>query len=120
MFVVSLRAVEAGEGRRGLDGDDLGEGGAGDEVEDVCGEGRRSGWRGAGHWNMLLLGEGVNQVSIRVQGIACRSGKKEGGKEEDDWGRGWSGQLCSMNTNGYKKDIKMCRSKRDQSKILWQ
>ena len=75
---------------------------------------------GSGHWNMLLLGEGVNQVSIQVRRIACRSGKKEGGKEEDDWGRGWSGQLCSMNTNGYKKDIKMCRSKRDQSKILLQ
>ena len=78
-------------------------GGAGDEVEDICGEGRRSGWRGAGHWNMLLLGEGVNQVSIQVRRIACRSGKKEGGKEEDGWGRGWSGQLCSMNTNGYKR-----------------
>jgi hypothetical protein len=58
---------------------------------------------GSGHWNMLLLGEGVNQVSIQVRRIACRSGKKEGGKEEDGWGRGWSGQLCSMNTNGYKR-----------------
>lgn len=46
VFVVSLRAVEAGEGRRGLDGDDLGEGGAGGVFEDISGEGGRlsGGW----------------------------------------------------------------------------
>ena len=44
-----LWAVEAGEDRGGQDGDDLGEGGAGDEVEDVCGEGGRTGGLWAGH-----------------------------------------------------------------------
>ncbi len=34
-----LRAVEAGEERRGQNDDDLGEGGAGDKFEDVGGEG---------------------------------------------------------------------------------
>ena len=45
-------------------------GGAGDEVEDICGEGRRSGWRGAGHWNMLLLGErDLTRYPLRFAGI---------------------------------------------------